>query len=547
MLRYGKTVAAWIFGSIRGRILLLLLMTAAPLVADRVRGLEVGRQDRLRLTSNQLLDLANDAAARQNQMLVATDAVMRAIVAAVPNIGDPEKAECRILLDEIGPPMPWMNSLSIALPDGQIVCSNLREFVGFDVSDQDYFIRALATKSPTVSDFLVGRLTATPIIVTTYPALTREGSVRFVLVASLRLDWVQAVIAERAAPNDIVAFVIDGAGTVIMRLPDPDKVKAKNFADHDFVREIQAGKQTFAGTSFDGQRRLFASVRLNENNAHLVVGLPEHDVLQLINRQLYLAYGVLCTIALAALLAGWFGSDRFIVRPIRSLTNIAGAVGRGDFETIRAPIAVPAEFKPLVVMIRSMASQLRAREADLKETNRRLDRLAQFDALTGLGNRRSLDAHLANEYEIACSSGQPLTLLMIDVDRFKQFNDSYGHVAGDACLREIAIAITSVVRDRDFAARYGGEEFAILARGLSPTGAIDVAERLRQAVHASGVPHGKSPHRVVTVSIGIASIVPHNGDLPIQLIEKADTALYAAKKQGRDRIVTDADMLALAG
>ena len=194
-----------------------------------------------------------------------------------------------------------------------------------------------------------------------------------------------------------------------------------------------------------------------------------------------------------------------------------------------------------------MASQLRAREADLKETNRRLDRLAQFDALTGLGNRRSLDAHLANEYEIACSSGQPLTLLMIDVDRFKQFNDSYGHVAGDACLREIAIAITSVVRDRDFAARYGGEEFAILARGLSPTGAIDVAERLRQAVHASGVPHGKSPHRVVTVSIGIASIVPHNGDLPIQLIEKADTALYAAKKQGRDRIVTDADMLALAG
>jgi diguanylate cyclase (GGDEF)-like protein len=313
------------------------------------------------------------------------------------------------------------------------------------------------------------------------------------------------------------------------------------------MRALREGQRTFTGTDADGERRIFAASRMNENNSFLVVGLSEGDVLRNINQQVYIAYGSLAAVTLIVLLAAWLGGQRFIVKPIQSLVRMSSQVGRGDYRASEAMLNVPEEFRPLQSAIRSMAARLNERENAMKQANEQLGRLAQLDALTGLCNRGSFDAQLVAEHKRAKECGEPLAVILIDVDYFKAFNDLYGHVAGDACLREVAHAIEKIVRGSDFAARYGGEEFVVIGGGMTVEAALAVAQRMRAAVRALGVPHERSPHRCVTISVGIASAIPQDGDLPERLVEEADVALYAAKKQGRDRVATGADVFALAG
>jgi diguanylate cyclase (GGDEF)-like protein len=168
-----------------------------------------------------------------------------------------------------------------------------------------------------------------------------------------------------------------------------------------------------------------------------------------------------------------------------------------------------------------------------------LQRLATRDGLTGVANRRSFDTALNTECRRVSREARALSLLMIDVDHFKRYNDTYGHLAGDECLRQVAEAMAQVTqRASDTLARYGGEEFAILLPATEPQGAVIVAERLRAAVEGLALPHARSdvgPH--VTVSIGVASIDPARAAPPTELIGAADAALYAAKMQGRNRVV----------
>ncbi|MDB4994226.1 MAG: hypothetical protein JWM74_1658 [Myxococcaceae bacterium] len=170
-----------------------------------------------------------------------------------------------------------------------------------------------------------------------------------------------------------------------------------------------------------------------------------------------------------------------------------------------------------------------------------LQRLATTDALTGLANRRRFDTHLEAELSRSARSGEPVSLLLADIDRFKRYNDLYGHQAGDACLMQVARALNSVVRrPADLAARYGGEELALILPGTSMMGASGMASRAREALQGLAIEHKENDDRgIVTISMGVATVV--GAWTPAELIAIADRALYAAKAGGRDRHVTVVD------
>jgi len=174
----------------------------------------------------------------------------------------------------------------------------------------------------------------------------------------------------------------------------------------------------------------------------------------------------------------------------------------------------------------------------LTVTNTQLERLSTLDTLTGLANRRRFDEVLRQEWRRSAREATPLSLVFCDIDFFKNFNDGYGHLAGDECLVKVARAVSAVSnRPGDLAARYGGEEFVLVLSGTGEEGAFNLAEKLRTRIEELGIPHAHSPlGSHLTISLGVASVVPRPGSAPEELLDLADRALYAAKEEGRNRV-----------
>jgi diguanylate cyclase (GGDEF)-like protein/PAS domain S-box-containing protein len=228
----------------------------------------------------------------------------------------------------------------------------------------------------------------------------------------------------------------------------------------------------------------------------------------------------------------------------------------GEFVWVEAnlrPVRDPTTGAPIGIlnMVRDIARRKRA-ELELKEANVALESLVVTYPLTCVANRRRFDQCLANEWWRGMRDHLPLSLLVLDVDWFKSFNDTYGHPRGDSCLKQIAeAALDAVNRPGDLVARIGGEEFAVILPNTPAPGAFDVAEQICAGLRDREMPHTTNPTGFVTISIGCATLIPSLGQHSTILMQRADEALYAAKHGGRNQVRGAAEssweMPALAG
>lgn len=244
-----------------------------------------------------------------------------------------------------------------------------------------------------------------------------------------------------------------------------------------------------------------------------------------------------------------FGAHDYLLKPLNQeelLLRLEKCAERIELENRVRRHASEMEMKnrelqSAVARYQELEAALRRSVDDLAVSNHRLQLISTLDGLTGIANRRYFDEYLEREWSLAVRNNIAMSLIFIDVDHFKLFNDVYGHQAGDECLRQVAQTLSdSLKRPADLAARYGGEEFVALLPGAEKPGALGLAEEIRRRVEKLAIPHSGSPiHKCVTISLGVGVMAPNWNSHSSELVNIADKALYKAKANGRNRVATD--------
>lgn len=270
----------------------------------------------------------------------------------------------------------------------------------------------------------------------------------------------------------------------------------------------------------------------DNNPAFRIVGYENVENLnqQMINTQLVATLGFLALTLVTLLIALWL-FNRFLFTPVQKLLLDIKQVTNGklDLEVNRHGLK---EFNILAEAFNTMAKKVRMRTAEL-------ERMSMQDSLTGVANRHKFNLDYKRELKRAARHRSNLAILLIDIDYFKNYNDTYGHLSGDDCLRKVSASISYAInRPEDLVARYGGEEFVVILPDTSEEGLRTIAEKCRAAVAKLKIPHENSRvSQTVTISIGGVSFKPASNTTPEEILHLADQALYQAKNTGRDRAV----------
>lgn len=535
-------------GSIRLRIVLLILLITVPVSVERVLSLMADRAERIMDTQTMLHDMAVRAALAQQEVLVSASAMLEVLSRQADwLLADP--AACQRLMERLNSEVSGVQGLYLAAPDGRVVCASSRATVGRNVSERPYFQRALASRQPVLSDLFRGSSLLASLVLS---KAERDDNQRVIAVvaAGLDLQWLSRIAAETGASAGVTVDVIDSAGTSLVRYPPSPDIVGRNFADAPLVRATVGRDEGHARVEgLDGVRRYVAFARFGGTDVRIVLGMDEAAILAPIDREILSSVLLHFSVVLAVLVISWFAADRLVVLPIRRLAQQVSSLGAGDGpEASLQPEALHdvgvQEFAPLVRAFGDLGRRLNERTEALRMLNGRLTALARTDGLTGLANRRTFDVQLSEDWVRTRETGQPLGVLMIDVDHFKPYNDTLGHLAGDEALRAVARMLIAAVAGTPYlVARYGGEEFVVLMPGAGRDAAEAIAQDVRRLVETLEIVHPSAAYRRLTVSVGVAVAMPLEGDSPDALLAAADQALYEAKAAGRNRVVMAASAL----
>lgn len=483
--------------------LVLAFMAVVMLVFVATEAWRFWRDYRAAFTvaENSVVNLARASAQHAEDSIRQVDAITAALAERLEGDGfaNLDRPRLHALLRQQVQIMPQLHGLFVYGADGTwLATDHTVTAPKANNADRDYFIyhREHTGRQIRIGSVVKSRSTEELIIPISRRLNFPDGSFAGVLLGTIRVDWFVRYYGDFQIDQSGALVLAKRDGTILVRRPFVEQVLGSSLADSEVFRDYlpyanEGVVETVAVV--DGTPRLYAYRGLTSYPLVVQAGLSRDAILAAWRQDVIKSIGVLLVLLLGLSLFGWV-----VLRQLRERIVI---------------------------------------ERALHQAHQTLKDLALTDSLTGLGNRRRLDGVLDVEIARARRQGYPVALVMMDLDFFKAYNDRYGHLAGDQCLRQVAEVLGQALkRPADLAVRYGGEEFTLLLPDTDGHGAGLIVQETLQQLRRLAIEHAGSPFGVVSASAGIA--VAHPAQQPISsqaLVAEADAALYEAKRQGRDR------------
>lgn len=497
------------------------------------------RQDHI-VNATQKVALTVRGMAEQQKAITRSTQQLLTLLSRLPEIRQLNISESSRIFKELIEQNPFYKNVALVAINGDVIASGTGGYENVNLADRKHFKEALEYKGFAVGEFIISRVGANePVFPAAVPVLDNEGIPRAVLTILHKLSSFSRYIKPEEVPEGSFVAATDHKGIRLYYYPEKTdtnpvgkSIKGKSW---EHARNAK-GPGIFSSHGSDGNKRIFAfePVSLKPGEPPYIYfwsGIPEKHVLAPVNEAtlnglLLLALALLVTLFVVRTIG-----EKVIITPLLNLVQLAGQLSNGNLDARSDTHSMVSEFEVLSDEFNQMAESL-------QKSNEKLSKLSLIDGLTNISNRRDFDLKLEGEWLRSLRTKRPISLLMVDIDYFKIFNDTYGHLAGDDCLRTIGLILKNIAnRATDLPARYGGEEFAVILPETDKQGAYAIAELIHAQVAQREIPHKTSEiSQYLTVSIGFATLREATGiESPIDLIKMADEQLYKAKHEGRNK------------